>query len=117
MTRAKARGKDAQCAPKEIQRSASETNSKAKQPTSSKRKTEEDVGATDRNDNDGVPARSSKRVKTAKDFAHSDANSKTPGVDKSKIERLLSAYGALPLQGSKHIDLSIAAPETILALV
>lgn len=115
MTEAKGKVKSAQDAPRETLPPASKPS--AKQSTSRKRKSEDIFnGAVEEGHGKG-PARSSKRVKNAKNPAHSDANLETPNVDKSKIEGLLSAYGALPLQDSDHVDPITAAPETILALV
>ena len=75
-------------------------------------KSEQDASKT------GKPS-TSKKVKTTdtKAAAQDAKKQESLGVDKSKLDAILGAYGALPLEDSGLVNVNEAEPKTILALV
>ena len=59
----------------------------------------------------------SKKTKTADSTTPKDAKPKSPGVDKNKLDTLLSKYGVHPLQDTGLSRQNEATPETVLSLL
>ena len=56
-------------------------------------------------------------TKSAKPTRKTRGSKSKPSIDASKLKRIISAYGVLPLQDTKISDPNSPSPDTILALV
>lgn len=81
-----------------------------------RKKRQHDEGPDDSNDNaQDQEEPQSKRAKN--DRATRSAGRKPTSIDREKLDRIMSAYGVLPLQDTAVSNPTKAEPETILAMV
>ena len=90
-----------------------EDNEKANGPKNKKRKSKNASG--EKTKEGQAPA--SKKTKTEDTTTSEDSKPKSPAVDKSKLDALLSKYGALPLQDTSLPNQNEPTPETVLSLL
>ena len=88
-------------------------NKPANEPKHKKRKLQEANGETRKE----RQAPASKKIKTADTTTSEDTMPKSPAIDVSKLDALLSKYGAHPLQDTKLPKQDEPTPETILSLL
>lgn len=78
-----------------------------------------DKGKADKDEQKDGESPATKKAKTVKSkpITQDDETQEWYGVDKSKLDAILAAYGVLPLQDSGLVNVDEASPDTILALV
>ena len=90
-----------------------EDNKKANGPKDKKRKSKNASG--EKTEEGQAPA--SKKTKTEDTTTSQDSKPKSPAVDMSKLDALLSKYGVLPLQDTSLPKQNEPTPETVLSLL
>ena len=88
-------------------------NKKGNEPKDKKRKLEEASKDGARKEQ----AYASKKTKTAETATSQDTKPKSPVIDTSKLDTLLSTYGVQPLQDTKLPNQNEPTPETVLSLL